>query len=775
MNPKFTLLAGLLAALITGASAEGRFRADDGNVGRLADNPALGADTLALGASFDADKTWTEGTQGLQFVSPLVSLGYSWTEGWNQFSVGNTLGPWEGATLGYRWDRVSDGGDKSDTHNFGFLYRPLDVVSFGVTVDDASKERSVWGGGLGLRPLVWASPRADWLTLTADGRWENEATLETVGARLSWRGSDLRFWYDLERRVPGIEATWSLGALETTVAPQRAAVALRWSPRTADFAPPGALVLKVRGTGVLASASQPAFPLMPRNEWTLDALVDVLERAAESRSVVAVAFVDPPRVAGLAQAQSLASALDKVRRAGKKVYVHADEYDDSLGFQSWVAAADRVVVDPTGSVILTAASSRKLYLKGLFDNLGIRFVNFAPWETKSANNTLTFSSMPEAERAMLTRFLTDRQDQTVAALAAGRGPRLKAAAADLVAQGPYLIAQKALEAGLVDALENRSDFEAALAKAHPGATVVNELPREGTQAWGPPTAGVTVALVHLTGDIVGGTGQAGRSIGRAAVETLQAIREDASIRAVVLRVNSPGGAVLPSDALADQVRKTVAAGKPVLVVMDDLAASGGYYLAAPATRIWARPGTLTGSIGVTAALFTALKALEKLGIQADGVELGASAAFGDWTREPAPGQLAQWSAMIDATYQRFLDVVAQGRSIDKAKLEPLARGQIYTGREALTLGLVDALGGQDEAQAWLEDHFKGSVVWREYLPGDTSTLGGLLDPLMNSLVSSSSTLRLAAALDRWAGPGVDELTGVLARGEGPLVWCPVEP
>jgi len=376
---------------------------------------------------------------------------------------------------------------------------------------------------------------------------------------------------------------------------------------------------------------------------------------------------------------------------------------------------------------------------------------------------------------MLTRFLTDRQAQTVEALATGRGTRLKAAAADLVAQGPYLIAQKAFEAGLVDALENRSDFEEGLTDAHHGASVVDWLPREGSRSWGRPTTGATVALVHLTGDIVLGPGQAGRSIGRDAVETLQAIREDSTIRAVVLRVDSPGGAVLPSDALADQVRKTVAEGKPVLVVMGDLAASGGYYLSAPATRIWAHPGTLTGSIGVTAALFTAPGALEKLGIKADGVELGASAAFGDWTREPAPGQLAQWSAMIDATYQRFLDVVAKGRSMDKLRLEPMARGQIYTGREALALGLVDALGGQDEAEAWLEDHFKGPVEWREYLPGESASFGGLLAPLMDSLVESSPTLRLAAALDRWAGPGIDELTGVLARGEGPLVWCPVEP
>jgi len=474
----------------------------------------------------------------------------------------------------------------------------------------------------------------------------------------------------------------------------------------------------------------------------------------------------------LAGAQELREAIDRIHRKGKKVYVHADAYNDSLGFQGWIAAADRVSMSPTGSLGLSAGGSRRLYLKGFFDKIGVRFVNFAPWETKSANNTLTYSSMPDGERAMLTRYLSDRNALAAAALASGRGTRLHQAADEVVAGGPYLVAGEALDKGLIDALESREAFENLLTGNH-SAVLVDDLPKHRSQAWGPAVTNRTVALVHLAGDIITGEGQAGRSIGRAAAETLQALREDSSIRAILLRVDSPGGAVTPSDALAEQVKETVAAGKLVVVVMGDVAASGGYYLSAPASRIFARPGTLTGSIGVTAAVFTAEKSLELLGIKADGVDPAASSSFGDWTRSVPPADGQKWAAMIQSTYQRFLDVVSEGRHIDKAKLEPLARGQVYTGREALALGLVDDLGGQGAAKAWLEEKLGGPLEFKQFIPGDDNPFGPLLDSFTTALVkaSDSPTLKLVTSLDQWTAPWAQAVTGVAARGGGPLVWA----
>jgi protease-4 len=762
-------------------AADPRFRADDGNLWRLADNPALSAvstDVLAAGVALAPDgglaQPWDRGVQKFQVLSPFLSFLYSVHDGGNDLAFGSALGPWEGLSLGYRSHSVTTSQTSWVTHNFGFLWRPWDALSAAITVDDAFGNGRVWGGGLAVRPLTLLDDASGILTLTADGATDGRTVTEQrYGARLAWRGSDLRLWYEPGSAVPGFEITVSLGPAETTVSPTLAGQALRWSTRSPSGASFGKVVLRIRDAGALAAVGRPDLRFWggaPR--WDLPGLVDLLDRAARDRSVAAVAFENPPTAGGLAGDQSLRTAVDRLKAAGKRVYIYADSYDDNLGFQGWISAADRISVDPTGSLWLTSSGSRRLYLKDFFDKIGVQFVNFAPWETKSANNTLSFSAMPEGERAMLRRFLTDRDTQTSEALASGRGDHLKASAVDLRAQGPYLVAQQALDQGLVDSLETRTAFEEFLKTAQPNATVVDDLAPVRSAGWGPPVARKTVAVVHLVGDIVLGHGQAGQSIGQDAADAVRSLREDGSVAALVLRVDSPGGVVTPSAVLSDEVKRTVAGGKPVVVVMGDLAASGGYYLSAPASRIIARPGTLTGSIGVTAALVTAPKALELLGIHADGVEMAPSAGFGDWTRPLSEADGKKWTGMIEATYARFLDVVAEGRHLDKAKLEPLARGQIYTGREALALGLVDELGGQEEARTWLEKTLGSKVEFIDVTPGETNPLGTLVGSLASSALrtSDSPTLRLAQSLDKVAAPWTEAVAGVVARGGGPLVW-----
>lgn len=779
---KHPFLLTLLVLTTTLLAAEPRFRADDGNLWRLADNPALAAvsgDALAAGYAWGpTGGNWSRGTQDLQIISPLLSFRYATNDEETHLMMGSSLGPWAGVSIGYLGDQENRGSVTTKTHSFGLLYRPADVVSTALTVDDAFGPDRRWGAGLGIRPLATFGPRQDWFTLTTDISWNGDSvSWESVGGRFSWVGSDLRVWIDPVSLTPGIEATLALGPSETTFASDRIGTAARWSVRTPDQASFGPAILRIAGAGNLESAPVPrtAFSFQ-RQSRNLPALVALIDRAAGAPMVAALAFEDPPSTGGLAGAEELRQALERFKKAGKKVYVHIDGQDNSLDYQGWVSVADRISIDPSGYLGLTAGGSRRLYLKGMFDKIGVKFVNFAPWETKSANNTLTFASMPEAERAMLKRFLTDRDARAADLLASGRGQKLKGSAADLVAGGPYLSARETLDQGLVDTLENRASFERFLTETYPNTKILDTLPEPPSDSWGPPLTRQAVALVHLSGAIVMGPGQAGQTIGRAAAQTIAALRDDASIKAIVLRVDSPGGAVLPSDALADEVKRTVAAEKPVVVLMGNVAASGGYYLAAPATRIWARPGTITGSIGVTAVVLTAPKALEMLGIQADGVDLGPSHGFGDWTRDLSETDTKKWTAMIGGTYQRFLDVVSEGRHIDKAKLEPLARGQIYTGREALALGLVDELGGQAEAQAWLEKELKGAVEWREFTPGETDPFGGLLGSLASTAVrwSDSPSIRLAATLEKWAGPEVETLERITAMGTGPLVWAEVE-
>jgi len=753
-----SFLSGVLLA------AEPRFRADDGNLWHLTDNPALPAlsDAFSLGAAVSSEHDdWNSGPREYEVSTSLLSLGYIDQSTGRVVRFGASLPFGDDFALGYRLDSGN-----SAAHNFGMLWRPFDLLSSAVTLDDATHAR-VWGAGFALRPLTLWRPRADWLTFTGDFGWGTTAE-QRWGAKLSWGGADLRAWYDVPARSTGLELTLAWGPAEAAATRSRVGAGFRYNPGTPSLIP---AVLRVR-VPRLVSSPRPSAPFLPPVE-SLGQLVDELDRAAFDPRVVAVAFENPPSGGGLAGAEELRSAIQRVRAAGKKVYVQADNFDDGTAFQSWIASADRVSLDPTGVLILTASASKRLYLKDFFDKIGVRFVNLAPWDTKSVNNTLTFSSMPEGERAMLARFLTNRDELAAAELAEGRGQRLKRPAAALVAAGPYLTPREAVDAGLVDVLENRAAFEAFLKKSHPAAVIVDQLP-EPSAAWGPSLTR-QAAVVHLSGDILPGTGIAGVSIGRAAAEALAKLREDRSVKAVILSVDSPGGAVQPSDAIAEEVRQTVAAGKPVVVVMSNVAASGGYYISAPASRIVAEPGTLTGSIGVTAALFTAPKTLDLLGIHADGVELAPSAAFFDWTQPVPPAMLSKWQGMIEATYDRFLDVVAAGRHLDKDKLEPLARGQIYTGREALALGLVDELGGMREAKTWLEKQL-GPMEYVDVIPGDASFLGRLVAPLVSSVVeaSDSPTLKLARTLDQWTAPWAEAITGLAERGGGPLVWCDVD-
>jgi protease-4 len=748
--------------IATAVAADPRFRADDGNIWHLVDNPALPAagDAVSLGfAVTPFNKSWDKGTREFLAASPLLSLDYVDDPTGSVLRFGAALGLGGGWSVGYRGDHGS-----ATSQNFGALWRPFDFLSTALTLDDAWNTR-VWGAGVALRPLALWRARSDWLTLTGDFGWGTSHE-QRWGARLALSGSDLRAWYDADARSTGFEVTVALGPSESSFTTSRYGQALKWSPSQPSLVP---VILRVRMPDLLSSPL-PDAPFVPRSP-NLPDLLSLLDRAAHDGQVVAVAFENPPSAGGLAGAEELAGAIKRLRAAGKKVYVQADGYYDSLAFQGWVTAADRVSLDPTGALMLTAGQSRRLYFKDFLDKIGIKFVNLAPWDTKSANNPLSFSSMPEGERAMLTRFLTDRDALAADALTQGRADRLKAPARDVVGDGPYLSARQALDNGLVDTLENRFEFEDFLKKTHSGAMLTDSLP-EPAPAWG-RTVARHVAVVHLSGDILPGAGQAGVTIGRAAAEAVAQLREDGSVSALILRVDSPGGAVQPSDELSAEVKRTVAAGKPVVVVMGNVAASGGYYISAPASRIFAEPGTLTGSIGVTAALLAAPKALEMLGIKADGVDMAHSSSFIDWTREPTEQQLKKWNSWILETYDRFLDVVAEGRHIAKDKLEPLARGQIYTGREALALGFVDELGGQAEAQAWLEKELHGPVELTDVIPGESSFLGRLAAPLVTSMVSASDspTLKLAQSLDRWSAPWAKAVAGIAERGGGPLVWC----
>jgi protease IV len=425
-----------------------------------------------------------------------------------------------------------------------------------------------------------------------------------------------------------------------------------------------------------------------------------------------------------------------------------------------------LALNPLGSLELSGYSFRRLYLKPLFDSIGVSFVNLAPWDTKSAYNAYSEDRMPQGERDMMTRFYGRLQDELASNLASGRASSLKKPAAETIAEGPFLTSADALAAGLVDKVAYRDEFEDAVAKDFPKAKFVSSLGAGGDESWGADAFARRVAVVWLSGDIGTGRGIAGRGIGTLAADAIKRLRTDNSVAAIVLRVDSPGGSAFTSDVIAREVRLAAEGGKTVVVSMGGYAASGGYYISAPASRIFAEPTTVTGSIGVTGLLPNLSGTLEKLGLHYDGFDLSPGASLADPLKPGDAAEAKRLNASILYVYDRFVDVVAAGRKMDREKVKAIGEGRVWTGREALANGLVDELGGLADAEAYVAKKLGGRTVFEDYVPGDAvSFLDGLL-PFGASLSASPISKALS--------PMEKRLDKVLALGQGPLYYLDVE-
>src|SRR5262245_23942918 len=407
---------------------------------------------------------------------------------------------------------------------------------------------------------------------------------------------------------------------------------------------------------------------------------------------------------GWGQAVELADAFAALRAAGKRLVVYAEQTGNA---GAWLGGlAERFWMTPEGRLDLVGVRSDALFVRRGLERLGIRADVLTAGDYKSAGESLTRDSMSEPAREALDAVVGALWQQLVEGLAAGRAGTPERAA-QWIDGGPYLASQ-ALEAGIIDGLAYLDELPGKLAELDgetPDAGAEPEPRRLVTESvyralrtprfafrplFGPGNA---VAVVPLVGLIRGGDGGS-----RAAVALLRELADDPAVPAVVLRIASPGGDVLASDLIARAVAR-LASRKPVVASMGDVAASGGYCIAAEAHEIVAEPTTLTGSIGVVlvGADFEAL--LERLGIARDGLERGRHARIYDATRRRPAEERALLRDQVEQIYARFVERVAARRQLSGAAAAAAARGRVWTGRDALQRGLVDALGGLDLALA----------------------------------------------------------------------------
>lgn len=444
---------------------------------------------------------------------------------------------------------------------------------------------------------------------------------------------------------------------------------------------------------------------LPRS---FSSVLDCLERIVEDTQVSGVLLRVGQRPLGWAKTAALVRAIGDLRSAGRSVVVYGEATGNA---GAWLGSlADCFWIAPAGRVDLVGVHAESPFLRGLLDQLQIRPDVLAAGRYKSAGEMIARESMSESAREALDAVVGELYDALVGGLAAGRAGSLEEARR-WVDEGPYL-ASEAREIGLVDDLVYADEIPRRLAALSRNTTegtaggaeaaleaevrVVDEaaylrLSRERFR-WRPVLGPAPrIALLSLGGIIRQRAGSA-----RNVIAALGRLRKDSDVRAVVLRVDSPGGDPLTSDLVWRAVRR-LAEEKPVVASMGDTAASGGYYAAMGANEIVAEATTLTGSIGVVLLSIELDAFLERFGVRFDGVSRGRNAGIYSTTRARTDEERAHLQRHVEALYRDFVAKAAEARGVDHAALDCNAQGRVWTGHQARERGLVDAIGGLDTA------------------------------------------------------------------------------
>lgn len=445
-------------------------------------------------------------------------------------------------------------------------------------------------------------------------------------------------------------------------------------------------------------------PFAFENESTLglSAILDALELAAKDDNIKGI-LLEPEQLSnfGIATSAVLHDALREFKDSGKFVIAYADFYTQSGYYLA--SAADEVYVNPLGIVDLRGFSTQIPFFKDMLDRIGVNMQVYYAGKFKGATEPYRFNELSEENRAQIRTYLDDIYKTFLSDLSDARG--ISTGQLRQLANGYTGIDPNAAQAAkLVDAvghfdavlgllrekmgLEEDEDVETvslnAYAKANPADkdySIKNK-----------------IAIIYAEGAIVDGEGTPGSIGDEQYVKYIKEARRSDRIKAIVLRVNSPGGSAMASENIWKEIKLAQEAGKPVVVSMGDYAASGGYYISAAADSIFAEPNTLTGSIGVFSIVPDASELMnEKLGIHFDTVKTG-DFSLGITPFYPMSPQGARLLQMrTDSMYETFLSRVSEGRGMSRDSVHAIAQGRVWTGNAGLRLGLVDDLGGLDRA------------------------------------------------------------------------------
>ena len=525
-----------------------------------------------------------------------------------------------------------------------------------------------------------------------------------------------------------------------------------------------------------------------------------LDAAAKDPKITSlVLLTDDLQAAGLPLLHEVAAALQRFKASGKPVIAWASGYDQR---QFYLAAhASQLLMHPLGTVWLDGFGRQRNYYRDALDKAGIKVNLLRVGTFKSAAEPYIANAPSDAARkadafvydALWADYL--KGVEGARKLAPGSVMRIIDEAPQRLAAAGGDAAKLALNAKLVDGLKTRDELRTLMiergAKDKEGKTFRQVSFDDYVARHRPKPTGDAVGVVVAEGEIIDGNAVLGTVGGLSTAELIRKARDDAAIKAVVLRVNSPGGSVFGSELVRRELELTRAAGKPVVVSMGNLAASGGYWIAISADEIIADPATITGSIGVFALLPNGAKTMDKLGIHTAGVTTTWLGGAGDPRLPPDPRFLALVQASIDHVYADFTGKVAAARKTTPQKIDDVAQGRVWTGAQALERGLVDRTGSFADALASAAKRSKLAEGYRvAYIEGEPGRFERLLDMFGASVAQAvvehlpagwamlgTATAPLAAAAQRELG-WLAGLAGPAGSGGKPyvtLTHCLCEP
>lgn len=497
------------------------------------------------------------------------------------------------------------------------------------------------------------------------------------------------------------------------------ALILHPGPQVPDSA---ALLLKPRGVLVEQAAFDDPLSLLrgSRPAEGQIVLADLLEAIAAARNDARISMLvletDGLQGGGLSKLAELRQALQDFRAAGKPVLVRGERFTQAQYYLGSVA--DEIHLAPDGFVLLGGLARYVTYFGEALERLGIKVHVFRVGEYKSFSEPFTRRDMSNEDREATRDLLDGLWGVVRSEIAAAR--KLEMSALErYIADYPAVLAaaegdaaRAALAAGLVDRLSTRDEWRKLLIErvgaADTPADDLRDGDLDGFRQIGAdaylaavraerPAERERIAVLVAQGAIIDGEQPPGAVGGDTLARLIRQVREDDSVKAVVLRIDSPGGSAWASELIRRELELTRQAGKPVVASMSSVAASGGYWIAAGADEIWASPLSLTGSIGVFALFPEFSEPLARLGVAVDGVGTGPLAGAFDPRRPMAPAAAQALQLGIEHGYRRFLQVVAKARQMREEEVNVVARGRVWTGTAADKLGLVDQLGGLDAA------------------------------------------------------------------------------